>query len=799
MIGNQNLSEDAAPLTFPAISPVPNNVIGEAKKGAYNNYYIGDVLADISTIIGNGAMAGDEDWLYTSQTTISMAYRISTPTTCRSALLAIPTRYTPGNGNNLSYLFDQNFIRDRINHKCWKFILVSYDVVKPGNSETASLVPGLVTPYKSTAGYQSNILSPVPVPNWNDERTKPRYNQQPPPAVATQNWGMGSFLTELNSLRNTTVNYFTADKHDGIPENRVAYNLLDPEVDEEIAVQLAVHPEYNDIFKYARSWLLLYQMWGSVGYVQEWGQRITTNFPVYLYNDFAGLYNYLSSGNIGRPANENDLILSSVNLATDWTVYVKGPHLPDIYLTEKSAELEDFLSSDNNVSGLQRNDFTCEVEIQRMFSDQTDPIMQLPVVWEQFYSYKYDDMMSTSYRNCITITYGGRNLPDDDIELYQYALSGNLRVLLRFRLKYSDTLFSSWCELDIGCVGSPDLDDFRLMHNWGDVVGVSDGSTVTIVYDETPPGVDDYITPSNPGDIVSGDTDLLQFNGLNMLTTTYTISPTDLKSLGNFLWNDDFFRNIKLLNNSPIENIVKCSIVPLALTGTASEITIGNVDTGIAGYVVDSMPQLTVVNKNIGSGFWGNFLDFAPYTKYTLFLPFCGFYEIDPALIIDKNLKVKYVFDLLNGQCKACIFVNDIYTASYNGSCAVDMPLSSTNNSQIQASYAMSIVEMVAEQSPVPGFNALLSAQYHANRTGTYSSTCGFQETRNVFLIQEIPTCQYPASYGHDKGYPCMLTRTLATLSGFTICDTDIDLSGLGCLEEEKEEIRQLLTNGVYL
>ena len=95
--------------------------------------------------------------------------------------------------------------------------------------------------------------------------------------------------------------------------------------------------------------------------------------------------------------------------------------------------------------------------------------------------------------------------------------------------------------------------------------------------------------------------------------------------------------------------------------------------------------------------------------------------------------------------------------------------------------------------------DAGIGAQYHSQSSGSYSPTCGWQETKQVYAIINRPTCQYPETYGHNIGYPCKLSRSLNSLTGFTVCDSNVDLNGIACTEMERQEIYNALTSGVYL
>ena len=50
------------------------------------------------------------------------------------------------------------------------------------------------------------------------------------------------------------------------------------------------------------------------------------------------------------------------------------------------------------------------------------------------------------------------------------------------------------------------------------------------------------------------------------------------------MWSDSFFDNIKLINNSPIENVVSVKAIPCDfLTEASKNIVLGNVETTVQG------------------------------------------------------------------------------------------------------------------------------------------------------------------------------------------------------------------------
>lgn len=542
--------------------------------------------------------------------------------------------------------------------------------------------------------------------------------------------------------------------------------------------------------------------------------QIDASIPIFYLDNLEEIYKYFKDGS-GKALNEDELKLSEVNLATDWKIYVNGARRPAIYTTMISSELETFINDKSN--GYEKKDFIVEYKYPFFKWHKSFVGGLLSYEWEETGemisdgSDAYNNTRASSWNEIAQKNYENLELLISEYETNNVMLE-KLYAQLSFRIcDKSKQFFSAWCEFGIGIIGSPSVEGFDRMRNWGYESNLSDGSTVTIVYDEVPPGEDDY---KDPDDIIPepGDTEPSDYDMGSTLTTSYKVSVDQLKSLGNYLWGATFLDDIHLVNNNPIENIVTCKRIPFDLpSGVSKQILLGNVTSPANGNIIENLPIINIGSVTY-SGYYGNFLDYSPYTRLILFLPFCGFTEIDPSVVTGKEMTVKYAIDIVMGKCRAMIFINDAYYASYDGNFGVEIPLTGSNRAQVDAGLVSSVasvgagayfspagtVEKVAKAA-VGGIETAVASQYHSTRTGNYSSTCGWQETRKCFMIADIPTCQYPTSYAHDRGYPCMLTRTLATLNGFAICSEDVDLKGLTCTDEEIDMIREYLVSGIYL
>lgn len=273
----------------------------------------------------------------------------------------------------------------------------------------------------------------------------------------------------------------------------------------------------------------------------------------------------------------------------------------------------------------------------------------------------------------------------------------------------------------------------------------------------------------------------------------------------------------------------------------------GSVSTGVL------MPKATNQFVEISCGsveikeHWGNCCDYNPYTTIGIFLPFCGYYDLDTDDVMGKTLTVSYRIDILSGSCLATIKVDGSVMYQYSGSCSAQIPISSGSyddfmNNMIQLGIATATggaglaaagsaldVSMVRSaelgkknsklaaktavaahdnyesarvgiESSVGGaaINAVISGKGHYKHAGALGSSVGFLGVRKPYLIIKRPVQQIPSMYGPLHGYPSFTSATLEDLEGFTVVD-DIRLNIPEATVEEILECEKLLKEGVIL
>lgn len=319
---------------------------------------------------------------------------------------------------------------------------------------------------------------------------------------------------------------------------------------------------------------------------------------------------------------------------------------------------------------------------------------------------------------------------------------------------------------------------------------------------------DGYIDVDNDSNATDENT---VTNTTNLLTTTFKMSAIQLKALSNFLWADDFMQNIKLLNNSPIENIVSLKALPVSYPISAiSDVVLGNVDSG-----VDATPVTTnYIKKTIGSiavPHLRNFFADYEQAKVSVYLPLIGtFTDLDPKEVIGYTVTLKYVFDCITGDVLAMIFNNrdnaENLMGTYKGNCGIDIPLTSTNRAQVEAGYitdAVSAITSLATKNPSGIVNAGLNAVTRENTTKSSGSVSGVTAQglpNTAYLTISNANCQgYSETFCHTYGRPCMISHKLSSLKGFTQCDSSADLSGISCTDTERERLREIISSGFYL
>lgn len=334
-----------------------------------------------------------------------------------------------------------------------------------------------------------------------------------------------------------------------------------------------------------------------------------------------------------------------------------------------------------------------------------------------------------------------------------------------------------------------DYGEYSASDTYSDTINIGEPPTDNDPTEPTdPPSSDD---PINGGDVTTK----------NGLTTTYALTSANADSLGSFIWsnNNNWFDSLLKVQSDALSNIVSCKLLPFSLSGTGRTIKIGNIDTQVTALEVDNQ----VIRKSGGSlklnRYFNNFLDYAPYTKISLYLPFIGFSQIENEYLYD-GVSIEYLFDIITGEMLVLLKSNGKTFRTINGSFGIDIPFSSTNKAQIEGSFLSKIAKDMIDVNPIgllDTYTDIATSRFKTSNSSSPSSVCAYSAPLQSFVAVDRPILNKPSSYNHDVGQKCVGSYYLRNLKGYTEVE-NIELN-CPCTDSEKNEILSLLRSGVYL
>lgn len=305
---------------------------------------------------------------------------------------------------------------------------------------------------------------------------------------------------------------------------------------------------------------------------------------------------------------------------------------------------------------------------------------------------------------------------------------------------------------------------------------------------------------------------------INGFVTAYAPTITQINDLATFIWSDWLSGGPTLpkIFANPEDAIISLHMLPFTpSTSSAIEVTVGHYASGV------QMDPMTNQFYTINCGslaieeYWGNYLDYNPYTKLTLFLPYVGEITLNPDEVMTRTITIKYRVDAMTGAFVCFILRDDDkILGEYQGNCSLEVPISSANYAQLHSALlglAGSAVGMAAGAagSGISGLlsggtNVLTSAagmmdsKIRHSHSGALGSASGFMGSQSPYLIIERARQCLPVDLNKFAGYPSQITETLGDLSGFTSV-SEIILDGIPLTDEELAELREILKGGVYL
>lgn len=301
------------------------------------------------------------------------------------------------------------------------------------------------------------------------------------------------------------------------------------------------------------------------------------------------------------------------------------------------------------------------------------------------------------------------------------------------------------------------------------------------------------------------------------LVKLYNPTLTNLASFSQWLWSANIFDNFSKLFQDPMEAIIGLNLIYATPTVQGIDnIIVGNLDSGVSSPIIVEQ----YINIDCGtvhvSKYFNNALDYIN-TRIQIYLPFIGIKDLDAADCMNRDVNVSVTIDVLTGTCLYNIRIDNRLLYTFEGNCAVQLPLTSANYSSVIASGIAAIGGVVATGVaagatggavlPLVGASGIRSASsfvgnmsHSVERSGNITSNAGAMGVKKPYLIIIRNRTYDPKYYNRFYGYPANTTVTLGDpyVKGYTKVK-DIHLEIKSATQQELNEIETLLKGGVIL
>lgn len=357
----------------------------------------------------------------------------------------------------------------------------------------------------------------------------------------------------------------------------------------------------------------------------------------------------------------------------------------------------------------------------------------------------------------------------------------------------------------------------------------------------TPPTIPSGVPDNSSDDVTPSPTIITP----SSVSKTYALTWQQFQDFQNWICATDFLTALSKYFTDPLDGIVSLKLYPFdfydhdsAYLLDTSNITIVNQSKDITckkflrqyNYVFDG-------GSYTYQPYYGDFNDYI--ASYSLYIPFVGTCNLEPAEVIGKTISLTYGIDILSGQCQVLVYSNSVLIRALSGVCGMDIPLTGTSYTQAvrnAVNYAVGLGTQIAGAviTGIPAFGAMgkaatmseasqtmraasLTAQgvnaavdttqtvlqmlpQNQQQFQTKASPCTALFAPQVpYLTIVLPQPVYPKNRQQFEGYNASMTAQIGTLDGYCKGTPYGDWDILGASVEEINMIKQIVQGGFYI
>ena len=352
-----------------------------------------------------------------------------------------------------------------------------------------------------------------------------------------------------------------------------------------------------------------------------------------------------------------------------------------------------------------------------------------------------------------------------------------------------------------------------------------------------PQGSDTPVTSGSPGFI-----------------QVYNPTPSEFIAFGRWLWVTYADATIDKIWNNPFDGVIGAhELYATPSKDGYSTIRSGFLDSGISSIIVRQRYTQINCGSIVIPEYWGNYLDYSPYSQAYIYLPFIGIMAVDVDDIVGHAVNVLYHVDSYTGSCIAQItcartgYSNTLY--QFSGDCSVEIPMAGGSQAAIKAamiganayqnaaniSAGMSLLGGIGSGlasgigsalggNPIGGIAhgigqaiggitsavsqraygeaqhtaAMVSQKSTVQHSGSFGASHGAMGIKKPYIFIRRPIQKVVSNYNKLYGYPAHKMVVIGDCTGYLRC-REANVQSSLATEEEKSLIEQLLKSGVYV
>ena len=369
--------------------------------------------------------------------------------------------------------------------------------------------------------------------------------------------------------------------------------------------------------------------------------------------------------------------------------------------------------------------------------------------------------------------------------------------------------------------------------------------------EQPPQKLVDLIPPIDAGNIpfpnMPGIGDPLNVDGgVGGLVSVYNPTYAELQAFAQWLWVTYADATIDKIWNNPFDGVISLH----ELYATPNKGARKNIK---SGFLVSPVSSITIPNRyseiNCGTAifpeYWGNYLDYSPYSKALCYLPFIGIVELNVDDIVGHAVNITYRVDSYSGAVIALLTCakagSNAVLYQFSGNCSVQMPIAGGTQAAIKAAQISAGAYQNAYHTAglaglmggmLGGLGSLLTgsiggaisqaiggvgsyatnqafgqanytsqtvgAKSSVQHSGQFGESFGAMGAKRPYMIIKRPVQVVVQNYQDEYGYQAHKYVTIGECEGYLRC-RGVHVQSARATDSEKHAIEQMLMEGVYV